>query len=339
MKNTIYNKLQKTNQNNMGIQYLNSYIKKNTKTGSTTKITFAELSNQTIVIDASIYLYKFVSNNTLLESIYLMISLFKQYNITAIFVFDGVPPKEKETLIKKRQNDKLKAKQKCEELQLQLLNSTNASDQNNLTESINSLKKKCVKLKKSDIEKVRNLIDAFGVCYIDAPGEADELCAKLVISKIAYACLSEDMDLFLYGCPRVLRYLSLTNSTFIIYYLDKILDDLNFKFKEFKEICVISGSDYITNNTFNLYSALKYYKEFKESKDSNYYNKNLGFYAWLYNNHAFDKQIDFNELYNAYFMYEVSSNKLKINMTEFNKTINHSKIKQIMEPEGFIFIE
>jgi 5'-3' exonuclease len=222
---------------------------------------------------------------------------------------------------------------------LQLLNSTNASDQNNLTESINSLKKKCVKLKKSDIEKVRNLIDAFGVCYIDAPGEADELCAKLVISKIAYACLSEDMDLFLYGCPRVLRYLSLTNSTFIIYYLDKILDDLNFKFKEFKEICVISGSDYITNNTFNLYSALKYYKEFKESKDSNYYNKNLGFYAWLYNNHAFDKQIDFNELYNAYFMYEVSSNKLKINMTEFNKTINHSKIKQIMEPEGFIFIE
>lgn len=336
MKNTIYNKLQKTNQNNMGIQYLNSYIKKNTKTGSTTKITFAELSNQTIVIDASIYLYKFVSNNTLLESIYLMISLFKQYNITAIFVFDGVPPKEKETLIKKRQNDKLKAKQKCEELQLQLLNSTNASDQNNLTESINSLKKKCVKLKKSDIEKVRNLIDAFGVCYIDAPGEADELCAKLVISKIAYACLSEDMDLFLYGCPRVLRYLSLTNSTFIIYYLDKILDDLNFTFKEFKEICVISGSDYITNNTFNLYNALKYYKEYK---DSNYYNKNIGFYAWLYNNEPINKQIDFNELYNAYLMYQVSSNKLKINMSEFNKTINHRKIKQIMEPEGFIFIE
>lgn len=336
MKNTIYNKLQKTNQNNMGIQYLNSYIKKNTKTGSTTKITFAELSNQTIAIDASIYLYKFVSNNTLLESIYLMISLFKQYNITAIFVFDGVPPKEKETLLKKRQNDKLKAKQKCEELQLLLLNSTSVADQTNLTETINSLKKKCVKLKKSDIEKVRNLIDAFGVCYIDAPGEADELCAKLVISKIAYACLSEDMDLFLYGCPRVLRYLSLTNSTFIIYYLDKILDDLNFTFKEFKEICVISGSDYITNNTFNLYNALKYYKEYKEA---NYYNKNIGFYAWLYNNEPINKQIDFNELYNAYLMYQVSSNKLKINMSEFNKTINHRKIKQIMEPEGFIFIE
>jgi len=323
----------------MGIQYLNTYIKKNTTSGSTIKLTFAELSNKVIAIDTSIYLYKFILNNTLLESIYLMITLFKQYNIFPIFVFDGIPPKEKETIIKKRQHEKLIAKQRCEELQEQLINTTNISEQTNLNETINSLKKKCIKLKKTDIKKVRDLIDAFGVYYIDALGEADELCAKLVISKIAYACLSEDMDLFLYGCPRVLRYLSLTNSTVIIYYLDKILEDLNMNFKEFKEICVISGSDYITNNTFNFYTVLKYYKEYKEYKEYKKCNDQQEFYMWLYNNHNINNAIDFKELYNAYFMYQVSSNKLKIDISEFNKTIDHNKIKEIMTPEGFIFIE
>jgi flap endonuclease-1 len=323
----------------MGIQYLNTYIKKNTTSDSTTKLTFAELSNKVVAIDTSIYLYKFVSNNTLLESIYVMITLFKHYNIIPIFVFDGVPPKEKETIIKKRQNDKLIAKQKYEELQEQLNITTSISEQTNLNETINSLKKKCIKLKKTDFLKVRNLINAFGVYYIDAIGEADELCAKLVISKIAYACLSEDMDLFLYGCPRVLRYLSLTNSTVIIYYLDKILEDLNMNFKEFKEICVISGSDYITNNTFNFYTVLKYYKEYKECKEYKKCNDQQEFYMWLYNNHNIDKTIDLKELYNAYFMYQVSSNKLKIDISEFNKTIDHNKIKEIMTPEGFIFIE
>jgi flap endonuclease-1 len=317
----------------MGIPYLNTYIKKNTASDSTTKLTFAELSNKVIAIDTSIYLYKFVSNNSLLESIYLMITLFKQYNIIPIFVFDGVPPKEKESIIKQRQYDKLIAKQKCEELQEQLNVTTSISEQTNLNETINSLKKKCIKLNKTDIKKVRELMIAFGVSYIDALGEADELCANLVISKIAYACLSEDMDLFLYGCPRVLRYLSLTNSTFVIYYLDRILEDLNMNFKEFKEICVISGSDYITNNTFNLYNILKYYKDYKAC------NSAQEFYMWLYKNHNIERTIDLKELYNAYFMYQVSSNKLKINISKFNKTINYNKIKEIMTPEGFIFIE
>jgi hypothetical protein len=70
-----------------------------------------------------------------------MISLFKEYNIIPIFVFDGVPPKEKETIIKKRQNDKLMAKQKCEELEKQLINTANFSEQTNLNKTKTLIKK------------------------------------------------------------------------------------------------------------------------------------------------------------------------------------------------------
>ena len=68
-----------------------------------------------------------------------------------------------------------------------------------------------VKLKEKDIAVTKKLISALGLQYIDAKGEADILCAELVIRKKVYACLSDDTDLFAYGCPRVLRNIDLTN--------------------------------------------------------------------------------------------------------------------------------
>jgi hypothetical protein len=54
-----------------------------------------ELANKTIVIDISIYMYKYQTDGTLIENIYLMLSLFKHYRIIPIFIFDGKPPIEK----------------------------------------------------------------------------------------------------------------------------------------------------------------------------------------------------------------------------------------------------
>ena len=56
-----------------------------------------------------------------------------------------------------------------------------------------------------------------GISYYQAKGEADKLCAKLVNKNKVFACLSEDMDLFVYGCPKVLRYISLLNKNVIMY--------------------------------------------------------------------------------------------------------------------------
>ncbi len=199
---------------------------------------------------------------------------------------------------------------------------------------MNCLKKKFVRLKKTDVLTVHELLDAFGAYYIEAIGEADELCAKLVIKKYAYACLSEDMDLFLYGCPRVLRYLSLVNETVIIYDLNKILLDLGLTFKEFKEICVVSGTDYNYKNTMttNLYKTLDYFANYKKIIS----NKNLDFYSWLeqqggYINNVYD-------LYNTYNMFETTYTKVP-KLSNLIKDTNINKIKEIMEPAGFIFID
>ena len=78
----------------MGIKLLNTLIKQYCKTACKLKTLF-ELKNKTIVVDISIYMYRFKSTNKLIENIYLLCSIFYFYNINVLFIFDGVPPQEK----------------------------------------------------------------------------------------------------------------------------------------------------------------------------------------------------------------------------------------------------
>ena len=68
-------------------------------------------TGKTISVDISIYLYRFKEMGNLLENIYLMCSIFRHYNITAIFIFDGKPSKIKNETAQKRRMEKIRTKQ------------------------------------------------------------------------------------------------------------------------------------------------------------------------------------------------------------------------------------
>jgi len=321
----------------MGIQNLNSYLRKYTTDKAINKITLKELSGKKIVVDTSIYLYRFISEDALLENMYIMISLFKLYNIVPIFVFDGIAPIDKNKTIEKRNNEKLIAEEEYNKLKKEL-QTIDSNDKRYLTimNTMEQLKKKFIRLKREDFQSIQELITAFGLKYIEAEGEADELCAKLVIKKYAYACLSEDMDMFIYGCPRVLRYFSLMNESVIIYYLEQILLDLDLTFNEFKEICIISGTDYsnsINSNNINLYKTFEYFKVYKTTN-----NSNANFYEWLENNTDYINNIyKLYSIYNIFKTDNINLKKIKINIKI--QEVNITKVEEIMKPEGFIFIK
>ena len=321
----------------MGIQNLNSYLRKYTTDKAINKITLKELSGKKIVVDTSIYLYRFISEDALLENMYIMISLFKLYNIVPIFVFDGIAPIDKNKTIEKRNNEKLIAEEEYNKLKKEL-QTIDSNDKRYLTimNTMEQLKKKFIRLKREDFQSIQELITAFGLKYIEAEGEADELCAKLVIKKYAYACLSEDMDMFIYGCPRVLRYFSLMNESVIIYYLEQILLDLDLSFNEFKEICIISGTDYsnsINSNNINLYKTFEYFKVYKTTN-----NSNANFYEWLENNSDYINNIyKLYSIYNIFKTDNINLKKIKINIKI--QEVNITKVEEIMKPEGFIFIK
>ena len=70
----------------MGIPNLNKLFLEKSKT-NINKIHLNTLANKKIVIDTSIYLYKFMGQEKFIENFYLMISTFLYYKITPIFIY------------------------------------------------------------------------------------------------------------------------------------------------------------------------------------------------------------------------------------------------------------
>ena len=200
------------------------------------------------------------------------------------------------------------------------------------------LKKQFIYMGRSKIEKVKDLMRGYGATYYDAPGEADELCAMLVLKKKVWACLSEDMDLFVYGCTRVLRYFSLVNHNVVLYYMKGILDELKMEQHEFREICVLSGTDYNinangNNSNISIYQAIKYFRKYKSVV-----NDKINYYDWINkSNITADHELltKINDMFNILNKYNLDIfKKIKI----INGPIIQSTIKEIMKEEDFIFV-
>lgn len=321
----------------MGIRSLNRYLRDNC-TESIKCINMSELSGKRIVVDISIYLYKYKAKNALLKNMYIMLSIFRYYNIIPIFIFDGKPPPEKRALLQKRREDREFAQEEYDQLKNQLDSKENDDEKQDIINAMDQLKKQIVQINKEKIESVKRLIRAYGATYYDAPGEADELCALLVIKKKVWACLSEDMDLFVYGCTRVLRYFSLIGHTSVLYYTKGILNELDMTQKDFKEICVLSGTDYNINadginEKVNLRQTLKYFRKFKESNKNN-------FYDWLIENTDYIKDLELLKKINNMFNLDDNHEQLDIfkNIKIVNGPVIQDDIVNIMKQEDFIFL-
>jgi flap endonuclease-1 len=263
----------------MGIRYLNRFLRLNCK-NNIKLINLEDLSNKTVVVDTSVYLYRFQYEGGVIDGIYQMITLFRYNNIKLLFVFDGKPPCEKEELLKKRREEKQIAEKKYKELEKTLKKLKSVEEKNDIENEMDALRKSFVRITQMDIDNVKKLINLSGLTYYVANGESDYLCAKLVKDKKAWACLSEDMDMFVYGCPRVLRYLSLLKSKVVLYRFKGILKDLGLTHKEFKEICVLAGTDYNMcqqeSNNFTLNKSLILFSKYSKKNDDT-----QSFYQWL----------------------------------------------------------
>jgi flap endonuclease-1 len=322
----------------MGIRYLNKFLKENAK--QSIKIAhLSEFSGKKIAIDISIYLYKYAADGSLIENIYLMLTIFRYYNIIPIFVFDGKPPPEKKELLNKRRQDKKEAEEEYNSLKTHLqmnLNKIDETEKQELIHSMDILKKNFVTISRNDIENVKLLIKSYGATYYDAVGEADEMCALLTIKNKVWACLSEDMDLFVYGSTRVIRYLSLLNHTAVLYDLKGILEELDMSQTDLREICVLSGTDYNVNDDSkktNIYAILKYFNKYKKE------NRCETFYDWLQQNSEFTQNINlFKKIYD---LFDLNNNNISVKDLEKisinNGPIEKSAIREILKTDGFIF--
>ena len=337
----------------MGIKHLNQFVRRECP-GAIKTISFAELAGKVVVVDASIYIYQFLANQALLENMYTMIMLFQMHGIVPVFIFDGKPPDEKRNLLNKRQQSKRVAEMHYNKvkMQLDLTRCRNPDDEHLLK----ALKRRFIRLHDADLERVKALMQALGVNYIVAPGEADAMCAQMVLKRKAHACMSDDTDMFVYGCPRVLRHLNLMDGTFTMYDMSKILNLLGITMTEFRQICVVSGTDYNCPSTnaittamqshsqLHLKLTLKLFKQYKKCIQEAAETNDIvatDFYTWLHHNcNAINPRLKFDHVAITSIdeMFNMTHVKLKHANVNVNKTIDHELLRKVMAHENFIFV-
>ena len=250
---------------------------------------------------------------------------------------------KKKALLKKRKEGKEDAEKEFNSLKEQLTskdNDLNEDDKQDIISAMDELKRQFIYLKKDQIKTVKELITAYGAVYYDALGEADVLCAELVITGKAWACMSEDMDLFVYGATRILRYFSLLNHNVVVYDLEKILEELGISQKELREICVLSGNDYNenVNDDNNLFKVLKMFKKYhkgKKNEKKNEKKNGYSFYNWILDNKPNYIQ-DYDKLMKIIEMFAEPKSKKIDNIEIVEKSIDKQKMWEILEEDGFL---
>lgn len=329
----------------MGIKYLNRIFNSNCNDTSIYKIHLQHFAGKRIAVDASIFLYRFLGEEKLIEQMYLMVTIFRNYGIIPIFVFDGVAPPEKKDVINERKENKRKAEERYVQMKTAVEQGGMDSDEKHEAEiEMEQLKKQFIHIKDADTYRVKTLLNSCGISWVVAQGEADEYCAHLMLTGQVYACLSEDMDLFAYGCCRILRHFSLVKHSVLMYDLVEILKQLGMNVREFRQILVLSGTDYNKDNSVCIFDLLKRFKAYKSAMILS--EVDMTFYEWLMQNSDIVKSLDaLKQTYNMFVMSDeppgvqttnrpIVDGVLKIE----NEDIARKSLVEMLGEEGFLFV-
>jgi 5'-3' exonuclease len=251
----------------MGIYQLHRFIQK--YCNKAIKIVHLNsLENQRIVVDTSIYLYKYASEGHLIEGMYNLIIVLKYYKITPVFIFDGKPITEKTALLDERKEKKRQSKYEYYKLKEKLVMEGATEEVLRSNTELAKYKRDSTKISAVEIEEVKKMMVLMGIEYYQADNEADGVCVYMAndTKSNIWGCLSEDTDMFVYGCKKTLRYISLMNHTVVIYDQRIILKSLNMTQNDFVEMCIVAGSDYNIGNKVSIYCVYKLYQQYIKNK-------------------------------------------------------------------------
>jgi flap endonuclease-1 len=232
----------------MGIKNLSSLL--NTYAPKCiSKKQFSDLTGKKIAIDASLLIYSYVIaiRNTaeditniegeITSHIHAVVSktlLYLDNSITPIFVFDGKPPQLKNDTLDKRKEER--------EMARKLMEIEENDDKKT------KLFKKSTVITWKQMEQCKEILRAMGIPVIESPEESDSQCANLTKDDNVYGVGSEDMDILTFGSKKLLRNISSSKKNEIVEYdLEKALDELNYTYQEFIDLCILLGCDYVNH--------------------------------------------------------------------------------------------
>ena len=179
---------------------------------------FRHISNKkrpVVAIDFSFYQRRFSRNpiNLFLKQIAGIV----REGAVPIYVFDGQYPKEKSYIVANR----IKKKHQYIEFKQE------SSD--------------CPRFRRVTSDVLKEMLRLLRIPWVVATGEADPLCAKLVVDKFATCCMTDDTDLVGYGADTI-QYLP--KGKICEYHVDHILSKIGVDHRHFIELAIALGCEH-----------------------------------------------------------------------------------------------
>lgn len=268
----------------MGIKDINKFIKKYAPMSIQT-IPLSSLSNEKIAIDSSNFFWimwsvsnKVVVNSTdvtcikvtdvmiaetWLQRIYNFIYRLLMYNITPIFILDGVYPKDKIEVQKERRDDRNKIKDKLVELQQNIQSYDILDRDSNMINQLRKLMIQHTQLSYRAVSIITEILQEVGIPVITAPNEAEQLCSILCRDGYVKAVYSTDTDNLVYGCPLLITGFDKNDHITTINY-GEILKCSQLTEDMFKELCIMCGCDYNNHQNIPRVGVMTSYKLIKQ---------------------------------------------------------------------------
>jgi len=224
------------------------------------EITIESLKGKTLAVDAFNVIYQFLStirqqDGTPLQDsqgrvtshlsglFYRNINLMQE-GIKLIYVFDGKHPELKKATQEKRLEAKHLAQEKYEQ----------ALGEEDL-EGMGKYAKQLTHLDNQKIEESKELLEAMGICVIQAPGEGESQASYISKQEDeVYAIASQDYDCLLFEAPKLIQNLTLakkrkTSSGYVeispqLITLKEVLTELEINQEQLICIGILCGTDY-----------------------------------------------------------------------------------------------
>jgi len=214
------------------------------------EITFDELKDKTISVDALNSLYQFLASirqpdgtplmnsegevTSHLSGLFYRTTKLLELGIKPIYVFDGKPPELKRKELDRRKALKQEAERKWEQ-----------AKKEGKIEEARKYAVRTSKMTKEMISDSKTLLDLMGFPFVSAPAEGEAQCALLVERGDAWAVGSQDYDSLLFGSKRLVRGLTLSGSFSLGYVeLAETLEKNGLDRKQLIDLALLVGTDF-----------------------------------------------------------------------------------------------
>ncbi len=179
------------------------------------EVTIQDLAGKMLVVDTFNVLYQFLTTirqrdgslltdskgrvTSHLTGLFSRTTKLMQHGLKLAFVFDGGPPRLKQAESARRKEKKQEALQEYE-----------VAKERKDIEGMKKFAARTTSLTKEMITDAQELITALGLPMIQAPSEGEAQAAFMVKQGHAYAEISQDMDCLMFGVPKLVRNLTIT---------------------------------------------------------------------------------------------------------------------------------